>query len=104
FVFNMSFNGWDGGWAVFPRYLGPAVPFLSLPMVFGFIRFLKLASALAAWSIISALLIVAVDPQSFVGPGLAIRDKPFWQHNPLWQYEWPLFATNRAWPFFRELE
>ncbi|HSN91928.1 MAG TPA: hypothetical protein VLS93_11925, partial [Anaeromyxobacteraceae bacterium] len=38
-LFVTTFNGWHGGWAVGPRYLVPALPFLALPAVAAFERF-----------------------------------------------------------------
>jgi len=30
FLFNLSFNGWTGGWGIGPRYLIPVIPFILL--------------------------------------------------------------------------
>ena len=61
FLFNMSFNGWTGGWGVGPRYLIPALPFLfsfalpaarRLPMAYG---------GLATSSAVAMLSVTAVQ-------------------------------------------
>jgi hypothetical protein len=99
----MTFNGWHGGWAVGPRYLAPALPFLALPAVAGFPRSFKLGSALAAVSVAASLLVTAVDPQSPVGiaPGATVEGRPQWLHSPLTEWDLPLFLEGRAWPLFR---
>ena len=105
-LFNISFNGWDGGDTAVPRYLGPAVPFLALPIVFGFIRFFKTSCALAIISIAIMLLTTAVDPEAPIGTRdiARILDRPLWQYNPLTEYELPIFLTKRAGPFMRKQE
>ena len=104
--FNICFIGWDGGWTTVPRYLGPALPFLALPMVFGFMRFPRTISVLAAISIAIMLLTTAVDSQAPIGTDDAavVLDRPKWQYNPLTEYELPIFLTRRAWPLMHEQE
>lgn len=99
-LFIVTFNGWHGGWAVSPRYLVPMIPFLALPVVFGFRRFFKTACALAALSVAISLLITAVDPQAPVGiaPSAKVDGRPQWKHSPLLEYEWPLFSEEHPWP------
>ncbi len=99
-AFNGSFHGWHGGWAVGPRYLVPAVPFLAVAAAVGFVRVPRLAAGLAAVSTALALLVTAVDAQAPAGndPFAMIPGLPAWRHDPITDYEWPLFAHGRAWP------
>jgi hypothetical protein len=99
-LFALTFNGWHGGWAVGPRYLVPALPFLALPAVFAFRRFPRTAAALATASAAIGLLVTAVDPQAPVGvsPLATVEGRRQWLHSPLTDYEWPLFSEGRAWP------
>ena len=99
--FNASFRGWHGGWIAVPRYLGPAVPFLAVPMVFGFIRFPKMASAVVIVSVAINLLFTAVDPQVPTEFNAAVNTPPWpqWRHAPLLEYTLPMFLTGRAGPF-----
>jgi hypothetical protein len=102
-LFVMMFNGWHGGWAVGPRYLAPALPFLTLPLVPGFTRFFKTLCVLAVLSIAINLLVTAVDPQAPVGNAriAMIEGRQQWQYSPLTDYVWPLFAEGRAGPLLR---
>lgn len=99
----VTFNGWHGGWAVGPRYLAPAVPFLALPAVRGFVRWPATAVVLATVSAAIGLLVTAVDPQSPVGlaPWASI-DGPRWRHSPVTLWAWPLFTEGRPGPILRE--
>ncbi len=103
-LFISMFNGWHGGWTVGPRYLAPALPFLALPVVYGFMRFFKTTCALAVLSVIINLFITAVDPQAPVGNAhwATVEGRPQWKYNPLIEYELPLFFKERAWPLLRE--
>jgi hypothetical protein len=111
-LFIISYNGWHGGWCTTPRYLGPALPFLAVTMVFGFTRLLKTTCVLAVISVAVSFLTTAVDPQPPIGNAghavvLEVDDwqrvqaRPQWKYNPLTEYEWPLFAEGRAWPLLR---
>ncbi len=97
-LFNTSFEAWDGGWAVAPRYLGPAVPFLALGLPVAFGRFCKTTCLLGGLSIIVMLLITAVDPQPPVGVSEAtqVQGKPAWRYNPLTEYELPIFFGTKS--------
>lgn len=76
---NSSYNNWDGGWTIGPRYLIPALPFLSLPLALLFEKFPRATSAVAGLSVTIMLLATVVDPQ------------PTWMiQNPLTQYTLPL--------------
>ena len=102
-LFVMTFNGWHGGWAVGPRYLAPALPFLAMPLVAGFARFFKTTCALALLSVAIAILVTAVDPQAPVGNArnAMVDDRPQWRYSPLTEYEWPLFSQGHPWPLLR---
>jgi hypothetical protein len=105
--FNASFWSWHGGWIAVPRYLGPAVPFLAVPMVFGFIRFPKTTNALTIVSVAINLLFTAVDPQVPTEFDAAVNAPTWsqWRHAPLCEYTLPMFLTGRAGPFLnRQLE
>ena len=120
-LFISHFNGWYGGWASGPRYLIPALPFLCVAMVLGFVRFPKLSLILTAISVTIQLLITAVDAQTPVGvagdpaiEGLSVEHDPLgnpsaikviykdsWKYSPLTDYVLPLFVSGRAWPLIR---
>jgi hypothetical protein len=105
FLFNASFNGWDGGDVAVPRYLGPIVPLLSLSLVVGFGHFFKTTSIFAALSTVLITLITVVDPQPPTGTGAAVvLDKPQWRYNPLGEYELPVFFHEKPLPLLREQE
>lgn len=57
-LFNMSFNGWIGGWGVGPRYLIPALPFAFSFALAGYRRFPKLSISLMA---VSATIMLSVS-------------------------------------------
>lgn len=104
--FNTSFEAWEGGWAVAPRYLGPSIPFLALGLAFGFARFRKTTCLFGGLSIAIMLLITAVDPQPSIGVSDTARvlDKPPWQYNPITEYELPIFLRDRPWPLIQQQE
>jgi len=99
-LFITTFNGWHGGWAVGPRYLVPVLPFLALPLVFGFRRFFKTTCTLAILSVVISFLISAVDPQAPVGiaPNAMVYGRSQWKYSPLTEYEWPFFSEKHPWP------
>jgi hypothetical protein len=102
-LFNCSFNGWPGGWAVGPRYLVPAIPFLALPLVFAIRAYPRTATALTIVSAAIMLLATAVDPQCPLGePGFAsVAGRPFWRYSPLAEYELPLFMSGQPTSFLQ---
>ena len=106
--FNASFRGWHGAWIAVPRHLGPAVPFLAAPMVFGMIRFPRTSLLLGIVSVAINLLFTAVDPQvptEFDAAVGIVPAWPQWRHAPLLDYTLPLFLTGRAGPFLdRQLD
>lgn len=113
-LFIISFNGWQGGWGTTPRYLIPALPFLAVPMVFGFIRYFKIACTLAIVSVFIMSVTTIVDPQSTVGNGNAgtVPGRPNWfdrplaasfSYNPLTEYELPILLTGSPGPALQSL-
>ena len=87
FLFNSSSVMWWGGFAVGPRYLLPALPFMALPVIFIFKNpvssrnpvFLGLLVALFGWSFVATWGLTLAE-QAF--PSDAI-------HNPLLDYALP---------------
>jgi len=90
FLFDTSSAMWWGGWAVGPRYLLPALPFLALPTIYYFREWGRqlgarwLAGALCAWSFL-ATWSLTLSGQSF--PSDTVR-------NPLLEYAWPHLLRN----------
>jgi len=90
FWFNASSSMWWGGFAVGPRYLLPALPFLALPMIFvwrawGQRVWLRVAlAALALWSLLATWGLTLAD-QSFPPDTLP---------NPLIDYAWPNWLSG----------
>lgn len=68
-LFNLSFNGWHGGWNVGPRYLIPMLPFLFSFALRGSRRYPRLSAGLAILSTFEMFSVAAVqlmlpDPSS----------------------------------------
>jgi hypothetical protein len=59
-----SFSGWNGGNAIGPRYLTPAIPMLGVAAVYGIRRFPKTGLALTSVSILLMAMVtaIAIDP------------------------------------------
>ncbi len=109
FLVNICFNGFHGGNSSGPRYLIPAIAFLSIALV----------PALAAWPIVGAILgLISVFQQTLLTATdamspLGVSDHA-WQNHPdewkeklwgnsiVWSYAWPLFAEGRAWPVIKK--
>ena len=104
-LWNASFNGWDGGVTAVPRYLGPMIPFLTLAVLYSLTRLFKTTCGLAAVSAAIMFLITAVDIQPPVGTGKAVvLDKPKWQYSPIFEYDLPIFFTQKPLPLLRQQE
>jgi len=100
-AFNAGYWSWHGGWTAVPRFLGPAIPFLAAPVVFGFVRLPRASCVLAAVSIAINLLFTAVDPQVPTEFDATANAPvwPQWRRVPLCEYTLPMFLTGRAGPF-----
>ena len=85
FAFNVSFNGWEGGFGVGGRYLVPLIPIFGIALLH--VRWRALAYAAAAISFAINFAAVAVDPQ----PSATIP-------RPLTQYTAPLLLHGRFSP------
>jgi hypothetical protein len=94
-LFTMSFNAWQGGNGVGPRYLVPAVPFLCLALPLAITRLPRLTAGLAAISIALTVLVTAVDAQA---PVVDVPGRPLWKASPVTEYVLPLFVSGRADP------
>jgi hypothetical protein len=83
-LINMSFNNWDGGSAIGPRYILQIVPFLGVPMLYasGILR--PLWILLGAISMLFNLAVTAVNPT----PSRLVSD-------PIFRYTVPLLVTGR---------
>src|SRR5438477_1905746 len=104
-LFNISFNGWDGGYTAVPRYLGPAIPFLSLATLGGLTRCFKTTCLFGIISILMMFVITAVDPEPPIGVGTGpgvVLDRPQWQYNPFGEYDLPIFIARRPLPLLRQ--
>jgi hypothetical protein len=62
-LLNCAFNFWQAGWTFGPRYLIPALPFLTLPLASIIERAKHLAIGLAVLSMCFMFTATAVDPQ-----------------------------------------
>jgi len=97
---NASFNGWDGGWTAVPRYLGPGIGLLAIPIAVAFDRWRALTGGLAAISFVIQLALTTVDPQVPIGDAGAAGLAPsrvFWV-DPMTRYVLPLFIQEQPWP------
>jgi hypothetical protein len=85
FLFNSASIMWWGGFAVGPRYLLPALPFIAVPAVFTIINWKNFPLAkiiytvLALWSLI-ATWGLTIAGQSYPSDTIS---------NPLLEYAWP---------------
>jgi hypothetical protein len=83
FAFNVTFNGWEGGFGIGARYLVPLIPLLGIAMLELRGRFATLFVVLALVSFGINFTAAAVDPQ----PSATIP-------RPLTQYLVPLFING----------
>lgn len=88
-LFNAAFNAWQSGWSIGPRYLVPAIPFLSLGLAPAFSRLPRITAALALASALVLLLATAVDVQPPRRAGRPLPDYiwPLWRGQPVRLYE-----------------
>ena len=108
FLVNVCFNGYHGGFAAGPRYLVPGLPFLALPLVVAFGRWLWVTSALALVSVGEQTLLTATDAQNSLAVGGHARIDDAHRKDDFFcqivgEYAWPLFAYGRAWPVLDKL-
>lgn len=101
---NASFNGWDGGWTAVPRYLGPAMALLAIPLAFAFDRWRSITIGLAAVSFVIQFLLTAVDPQVPIGDAGAAGSSvaSVFRIDPMTRYVVPIFVEGRPWPMLEE--
>ena len=85
FAFNLSFNGWEGGFGIGGRYLVPLIPLFGLALLR--VRSRALVGAVAVISFAVNFAAAAVDPQ----PSATIP-------RPLTQYIVPLLLSGRFSP------
>lgn len=87
-IFNASSAMWSGGFAVGPRYLVPALPFLTMPLLFLFnaarSRWVTWPAMLAALISFTLIWIASLGGQMF----------PQYQPNPLFQYSIPRWVAG----------
>ena len=81
-----------------PRYLGPAMPFLAVPIVFAYRQMPRATSILGVVSVATMLVITAVDAQPPLGNSRlgATPGRAQWTYNPVTEYELPLLLRGRA--------
>jgi hypothetical protein len=85
FAFNISFNGWEGGFGIGGRYLVPIIPLFAIALLH--MRWLMLAYIAIALSFAINFAATSVDPQ----PSATIP-------RPLTQYIVPLLITGHFSP------
>jgi hypothetical protein len=81
---NVCWKGWNGGSAIGPRYLLPAIPLLMVFAVPVFDRWPHAAALAVTAACIYALFLSCIDPQPLSAVAFPIRD-----------YLWPLFTGQR---------
>src|SRR5260370_6850685 len=84
-AFNITFNGWEGGFGIGARYLVPLIPLWGLSLLYARPRWLVVALAILSFAI--NFTAAAVDPQ----PSATIP-------RPLTQYLVPLLVHGRFSP------
>jgi len=95
-LFYSSSVMWWGGSTVGPRYLTPMVPFLALPIIFAFNRWLSSALNRAVIVVLIALSFLNVWIQTTSGQAFppAFTEDGATITNPLFQYSLPLLAQG----------
>ena len=75
-AFNLSFNGWTGGWGIGPRYLTPMLPFLYIHADVALRQFpisMSILGLLSAANMIAVTAVQALLPAENFGPALAFN-------------------------------
>jgi hypothetical protein len=85
FIFNVSFNGWDGGWGIGGRYLVPIIPLFAIALLY--VRWRTAAVFAATLSFAINFAAAAVDPQ----PATSMT-------RPVTQYLLPLLINGQCEP------
>jgi hypothetical protein len=62
-LLNSGYSTWHGGWAIGPRHLVPALPFLGLGLPAAYARFPRIVGGLGAVSMLFALTATSVQPE-----------------------------------------
>lgn len=104
-LFNTTFNGWSGGWASGPRYLLPALPFLTVPIALAYRRLPRVTNVLLGLSCAVFFVTTAVDAQPAAGAGglATVPGRAQWTYSPLVEYELPLLLRGRAYPILNQM-
>lgn len=108
FLLNTMFNGYHAGFSAGPRYLVPALPFIALPLIVGFMRWKKTTTALLAVSVFQNFLLTATDAQNSlaVGGHARIDDahrKDDFHCSIVYEYAWPLFTEGQVKPLLNQM-
>ncbi len=108
FLVNICFNGFHGGNSSGPRYLIPAIAFLSLALVPALAAWPIAVTALGLIGVVQQTLLAATDAMSPLGVSdHAWQNHPdewkekLWGNSIVWKYAWPLFSSGRAWPVIK---
>lgn len=108
FLANTMFNGYHAGFSAGPRYLVPALPFIALPLLVGFMRWRKTTAVLLGVSVLQHFLLTATDAQNSlaVGGHARIDDehrKDDFFCSIVWEYAWPLFTQGQVKPLLKQM-
>ncbi len=88
---NASLVDWEGGWAMGPRYLVPAIPFMAV-LAAGLVRPARPAVARAGWAVAAALMIYSAF---FMLVGTAVKPEvPIGEKHPFGSYLLPRFRKG----------
>jgi hypothetical protein len=109
FVVNICFNGFHGGNSSGPRYLIPAIAFLSIALIPALAAWPITGTILGGIGVVQQTLLTATDAMSPLGVSdHAWQNHPdewkekLWGNSIVWSYAWPLFAEDRAWPVIKK--